>query len=789
MRRARHPSMQQSMSANTSSASLKSLKSRNTCEISLSFRQRGGEAESAAENQCIEVDDTSGTLRLQPSYRCHNPHRSVTSYHCDNAFGPDAKQEDIFGKVVAPLCHAALEGYNCAVIAYGQTGSGKTHTMIGDLQAEETQGVAPRAISAIFGTLQDRPAAAWWVECTAVEIYNERVRDLLAPPALVSSSSPFLDVRQTSGQGFHCPDATRCLARQPEEAMRVLMESIERREVASTDMNHCSSRSHLLFTMSIVQKVWDAGVVLRSRLHLVDLAGSERLKRTFMANCAGRYPHHRRERETAEINKSLSQLALVIQRLSAAGVPGHIPYRDSVLTRLLADTFGGNSKTSLIITCSSLAANREETRSSLEFGKRAKLVKNSPKVNLEMDCDALLYDHGPATVVAPHSNELVEELVTMEQGRNWLASSRPELQEHHHRSKHSREEALLTSQIDMQQLRAKVAELEREKAEANVLFSGNVHDLERENAQLLEELGKLTSTHLPALQQQVDKLELHNSKLDQQLKSAMADRTQLLAARTKDAVVVASAKSSTAEVAKLEEEVGRLKHEKVWVLWNFLSRCLLKSHEEHPALTGLPIRHTRPQEKQGQPDNDATVLEPKTSSLGETLLQEMRHDIQGMHMQHLLAEMEVAIHRLDAHKNSADEAATSNVVEHLETLPSILADTTDWSATALSSTLERDLGLESNALVEMQAALKPFSLGLDTSHKLSIPSCAASCDGQSTPPTRAGSSLEISSASTPESLHDELQQILSKRRQMSEGLQNAKSGLLNACDGEQAPNA
>merc|ERR1719272_710547 len=192
---------------------------------------------------------------------------------------------------------------------------------------------------------------------------------------------------------------------------RLLVWFMRRRETARTDMNHTSSRSHLIFTLCTTQSEQEVGATLRGRLHLVDLAGSERLKRSMSSDSprigggsvgppvGGRDPQRRpsgaggtprtprdQRREAGEINKSLSQLALVIQRLTGPSNSSlqYVPYRDSMLTRLLAESFGGSSKTCLMITASALAKDREETRSSLEFGKRAKLVKNKAEINLEV---------------------------------------------------------------------------------------------------------------------------------------------------------------------------------------------------------------------------------------------------------------------------------------------------------------------------------------------------------------------------------------------------------------------
>jgi hypothetical protein len=239
-----------------------------------------------------------------------------------------------------------------------------------------------------------------------LEVYNERIRDLLSPgpqPAQVEITDA--EAGAGDGRAFNCPSATQREVYSPEEALQALNEGLRRRETARTEMNDSSSRSHLIFTLVAGQSDDLLHATIRGRLHLVDLAGSERLKRseaqaqarqcevsprTSRGDAAAlkcKSDEKERRREASTINKSLSQLALVVQRLTqASGTSGcHVPYRDSALTQLLADSFGGNSKTGLIITCSPLLKDREETRCTLEFGKRANLVRNAPEINIEMD--------------------------------------------------------------------------------------------------------------------------------------------------------------------------------------------------------------------------------------------------------------------------------------------------------------------------------------------------------------------------------------------------------------------
>jgi len=350
----------------------------------------------------------------------------IWSVCCDHAFGTQATQEELYDTAVSPIVDAVCRGYNGAVIAYGQTGSGKTYSMIG-AKTGPARGVAPRAIAGVFAGLRK---AAWRIEVSVLEVYNEKVRDLLAPGSTVTTVDVH-EVREACGGllSFRCPEAITWIARSPEEAMAALMEGCRRRETARTDMNHHSSRSHLVFTLNVVQSDREAGATLRSRLHLVDLAGSERLKRSLLDSprsrqspsaaaprgAGARSPRCQR-REAGEINKSLSQLALVIQRLTSTGSQ-YVPYRDSMLTRLLAESFGGSSKTCLLVCCSPGIEDREETKSSLEFGRRAKMVRNKATINLEVDSE-------PSAVMKAL---MAKELQEMQLDREALITARESL--------------------------------------------------------------------------------------------------------------------------------------------------------------------------------------------------------------------------------------------------------------------------------------------------------------------------------------------------------------------------
>jgi len=434
---------------------------------------------------CV-FSEGSNCIRLRPCApgRGEVSGAGAENYWCDHAFGPESTQLEVYECAVAPICEAVLGGYNGAVIAYGQTGSGKTHTVVGDGGAHN-KGIIPRAVAEVFDRLKGRKH--WSVKVSVLEIYNERTRDLLAPGLGVTHVDIHETVSSHGAQSFHCPDATERKATNPEEALTCLFEGLRRRETARTDMNHHSSRSHLIFTLTVTQSDDALSARLTGRLHLVDLAGCERLKRSMssggaaaavnISDVGSTTPRQQRDqrREAGAINKSLTQLALVIHRLTTPGGGlKHIPYRDSMLTRLLADSFGGSSKTCLIITCSSLVKDREETRCALEFGRRANLVKNVAEINIELQ---------------EEPSGVVKALIARE-----LADLRNEREELRHILSDAASEALAQQRRraeDVRQLQEENEALQRKVLEAAAAAAEFQEDAAAETAKLQQENRRL----------------------------------------------------------------------------------------------------------------------------------------------------------------------------------------------------------------------------------------------------------------------------------------------------------
>ena len=329
----------------------------------------------------------------------------------DGVGGEATSQEEVFEALGRPLCDdACMLGYNATCFAYGQTGAGKTYTMYGpngNTDDAEQRGLTPRVLDHLFARMarEERVSdGTLKYNCSGsfLQIYNERIIDLLegyhadgaAAPSSSSSSSAgahaltqqaSLKLREDARRGVYVENITQEHLRGSADALRLLAHGVAQRAVGTTAMNASSSRSHLVFTLSM-EAVDESpeGVkrVRTSQFHLVDLAGSERQRDTHTSGT--------QLSEACSINRSLSALGNVITALtkrgdaSAAGASakgGFVPYRDSKLTHLLKDSLGGNAKTCIIACVSAAEPCVQETLSTLKFAQRAKLIKNKATIN------------------------------------------------------------------------------------------------------------------------------------------------------------------------------------------------------------------------------------------------------------------------------------------------------------------------------------------------------------------------------------------------------------------------
>ncbi|KAF8846875.1 kinesin-domain-containing protein [Acephala macrosclerotiorum] len=293
------------------------------------------------------------------------------SFTFDRVFDMSSRQKDVFDFSIKPTVDDILNGYNGTVFAYGQTGAGKSYTMMGtDMDDEEGRGVIPRIVEQIFASILASPGTIeYTVRVSYMEIYMERIRDLLAP------HNDNLPVHEEKNRGVYVKGLLEIYVSSVQEVYEVMRRGGSARAVASTNMNAESSRSHSIFVITITQKNVETGSAKSGQLFLVDLAGSEKVGKT---GASGQTLE-----EAKKINKSLSALGMVINNLTD-GKSSHIPYRDSKLTRILQESLGGNSRTTLIINCSPSSYNDAETLSTMRFGMRAKAIKNKAKINAEI---------------------------------------------------------------------------------------------------------------------------------------------------------------------------------------------------------------------------------------------------------------------------------------------------------------------------------------------------------------------------------------------------------------------
>nr|XP_014092586.1 kinesin heavy chain [Bactrocera oleae]XP_014092587.1 kinesin heavy chain [Bactrocera oleae] len=294
-------------------------------------------------------------------------------YLFDKVFKPNASQEKVYNEAAKSIVTDVLAGYNGTIFAYGQTSSGKTHTMEGVLGDPVKQGIIPRIVNDIFNHIYTMEMnLEFHIKVSYYEIYMDKIRDLL------DVSKVNLSVHEDKNRVPYVKGATERFVSSPEDVFEVIEEGKSNRHIAVTNMNEHSSRSHSVFLINVKQENLENQKKLSGKLYLVDLAGSEKVSKTGAEGTV--------LDEAKNINKSLSALGNVISAL-ADGNKTHIPYRDSKLTRILQESLGGNARTTIVICCSPASFNEAETKSTLDFGRRAKTVKNVVCVNEELTAE------------------------------------------------------------------------------------------------------------------------------------------------------------------------------------------------------------------------------------------------------------------------------------------------------------------------------------------------------------------------------------------------------------------
>ncbi|XP_057439394.1 kinesin-like protein KIN-14S [Lotus japonicus] len=287
---------------------------------------------------------------------------SKKQFKFDHVFRPEDNQEAVFAQT-KPVVTSVLDGFNVCIFAYGQTGTGKTFTMEG---TPEHRGVNYRTLEELFRISKERQGMKYELLVSMLEVYNEKIRDLLAEN--VSEPSKKLEIKQAADGTQDVPGIVEAHVYGTEDVWEMLKSGNRVRSVGSTGANELSSRSHCLLRLTVMGHDLINGQRTRSHLWLVDLAGSERVGKTEAEG--------ERLKESQFINKSLSALGDVISALASKSA--HIPYRNSKLTHLLQSSLGGDCKTLMFVQISPSTADLTETLCSLNFATRVRGIECGP---------------------------------------------------------------------------------------------------------------------------------------------------------------------------------------------------------------------------------------------------------------------------------------------------------------------------------------------------------------------------------------------------------------------------
>ncbi|XP_027731726.1 kinesin-like protein KIF1A isoform X5 [Vombatus ursinus] len=343
--------------------------------------------EMSRDSKCIIQMTGSTTTIVNPKQPKETPKSFSFDYSYWSHTTPEdinyASQKQVYHDIGEEMLQHAFEGYNVCIFAYGQTGAGKSYTMMGK-QEKDQQGIIPQLCEDLFSRINDttNDNMSYSVEVSYMEIYCERVRDLLNP-----KNKGNLRVREHPLMGPYVEDLSKLAVTSYNDIQDLMDSGNKARTVAATNMNETSSRSHAVFNIIFTQKRHDAETNITtekvSKISLVDLAGSERADSTGAKGT--------RLKEGANINKSLTTLGKVISALAEMDSGPNknkkkkktdfIPYRDSVLTWLLRENLGGNSRTAMVAALSPADINYDETLSTLRYADRAKQIRCNAVIN------------------------------------------------------------------------------------------------------------------------------------------------------------------------------------------------------------------------------------------------------------------------------------------------------------------------------------------------------------------------------------------------------------------------
>ncbi|KAL1369750.1 hypothetical protein HN51_000119 [Arachis hypogaea] len=377
------------------------------------------------------INDTTVVSRNNNNLSASERSLYPTSYTFDRVFRPDCPTRQVYETAAKEVALSVLKGINSSIFAYGQTSSGKTYTM---------SGVTEYAVADIFNHIEkEKEEREFVLKFSALEIYNESVRDLLT-----ADTTP-LRLLDDPERGTVVEKLTEATLRDWNHFKELLSFCEAQRKIGETSLNEASSRSHQILKLTVESCPCDFLVIDRSSslaasVNFIDLAGSERASQTHAAGA--------RLKEGSHINRSLLTLGTCIRKLSKGGKGGHIPFRDSKLTRILQSSLGGNAKTAIICTMSPARSHAEQTRNTLLFASCARQVSTSPQVNAVLSDKALV-------------KQLQKELTRLEtELRSSLASQR----------KSNSVEVLKEKDLEIEKLRKEISDLtmQRDLAQSQI---------------------------------------------------------------------------------------------------------------------------------------------------------------------------------------------------------------------------------------------------------------------------------------------------------------------------------
>ncbi|KAK9099598.1 hypothetical protein Syun_026643 [Stephania yunnanensis] len=441
-----------------------------------------------------------------------NNDRSTAPYTFDRVFDPTCITPLVYEEGAKDVTLSVLTGINATIFAYGQTSSGKTFTM---------RGITEHAVQDIYEHIRNTPEREFILKFSALEIYNETIMDLL------NRESGPLRVLDDPEKGMVIEKLVEEVAKDSQHLRNLIGVCEAQRQVGETSLNDTSSRSHQIIRLTVESSLRECSGCVKSyiaTLNLVDLAGSERASQTNVDGV--------RLKEGSHINRSLLTLTTVIRKLSDGKRVGHIPYRDSKLTRILQTSLGGNSRTAIICTLSPAQSHMEQSRNTLMFAARAKEVTNSAKVNMIV-AEKQLVKHLQKEVArleaelrSPEPSSPCLKSLLMEKNLK-IRKMEFEMEELKRQRDHAQSELELERKIHKKQkvresrAAENIAKLLTEIKEVQVLSSITEDTETRENTTLKEEIIRLNSqgNTIASLEEKLENVQLSIDKLMTSIKN------------------------------------------------------------------------------------------------------------------------------------------------------------------------------------------------------------------------------------------------------------------------------